>query len=155
VRRAAAAVLAAVLVTAGLTSCSSSTESYCSLLKQDRRELEKDSAGAAKPGSDTLGDTVTLLAGLQDKAPDDISGEWDTLVSALQNLEDAVKATGAKYGDLAAGKKPAGVTDGQLRAVQEAAGELSSTRVQQAASSIEQHAQDVCHVDLGGGLGAG
>ena len=154
-RRAAAAVLTGVLVAVGLTSCTSSTESYCSLLKDDQKKLQKDSADAGKPGSDALGDTVTMLSGLQDKAPDDIAGEWDTLVTALKNLEDAVKATGVGYGAFAAGKKPAGVTDGQMRAVQQAAGELSSTRVQQAASSIEQHAQDVCKVDLGGGLGTG
>jgi hypothetical protein len=153
VRRAAAAVLVVLLVSAALTSCTSSTESYCSLLKDDQAKLKKDSTDAAKPGSDALGHTVTLLTGLQDKAPDDISGEWDTLVSALKNLEDAVRATGADYGDFVTGKKPAGVTDGQFRAVQQAAGELSSTRVQQAATSIEQHAQDVCKVDLGGGLG--
>jgi hypothetical protein len=154
VRRAAAAVVATVLLSAGLTACTSSTESYCSQLKDDQKKLKSDSANAAKPGSDALGDTVSLLTGLRDKAPDDISDDWDTLVAALQNLEDAIKATGADYGAFASGKKPPGVTDGQFNAVKEAAGELSSTRVQQAATSIEQHAQDVCKVDLGGGLGA-
>ena len=154
-RRAAAAAVATLLLSAGLTACTSSTESYCSQLKDDQKKLERDSANAAKPGSNALGDTVSLLTGLQDKAPDDISDDWDTLVSALKNLEDAVKATGADYGDFVAGKKPPRVTDGQFNAVQQAAGELSSTRVQQAATSIQQHALDVCKVDLGGGLGAG
>ncbi len=46
------------------------------------------------------------------------------------------------------------MTDGQYDAVQQAVAELQSTRVQQASKSIEQHAQDVCKVDLGPGLGA-
>jgi hypothetical protein len=45
------------------------------------------------------------------------------------------------------------VTTGQYAAVQQAGEELRSTRVRQAAASIEQHAQEVCKVDLGSGLG--
>jgi hypothetical protein len=37
--------------------------------------------------------------------------------------------------------------------VQQAAAGLAGTRVRQAGASIEQHALDVCKVDLGGGLG--
>ncbi|NUR09648.1 MAG: hypothetical protein HOQ22_08775 [Nocardioidaceae bacterium] len=141
------AVLLVALLATGLTSCTSSTESYCASLKDDKKQL----TGQAAQGD--LHRTVTLLAGLRDEAPDDISGEWDTLVTAIQDLVDAVDATGAKLSQFQGGRKPAGVTTGQYRAVQQAAGELSSTRVQQAGQSIEQHALDVCKVDLGGGLG--
>lgn len=145
-----------LLVAGGLTGCGHSTESYCSSLKQDKAKLTRLAADSAKPGktgTDALGDTVGVLSGLRDDAPDDIADEWDTLVGALQGLSGAIKDSGADPSDFASGKQPAGVTVGQYKAVQQAAAELRTTRVQQAGASIEQHAQDVCKVDLGTGLG--
>ena len=156
--RRTALVVAGLLVTTGLTGCSHGTASYCSTLKHDQKKLESLATRAAKPGEQgvqALGDTVGVLSELRDEAPDDISDEWNTLVGALQGLVDAVKATGHPLGDFSAGTKPDGVTSGQYDAVQQAATELQGTRVQQAGKSIEQHAQDVCKVDLGTGLGGG
>jgi hypothetical protein len=148
-------LLAGLLVTTGLTGCSHGTGSYCSALKDDRKELTRLAAASAKPGTtgaDALGKTVNVLSGLRDRSPDDVSDEWETLVTALQGLVDAVDASGASPGDFAGGR-PEGVTTGQYDAVQQAAKELQGLRVQQASASIEQHAQDVCKVDLGTGLG--
>ena len=75
-------------------------------------------------------------------------------MQALRGLSDAIRESGADPGDFAAGGKPDGVSAGQLDAVQQAARELQDLRVQQAGTSIEQHARDVCKVDLGSsGLG--
>ncbi|CAN5611384.1 hypothetical protein BH10ACT10_BH10ACT10_27580 [soil metagenome] len=145
-----------LLVATGLTGCSGS-KSYCSTIGEDKSRLTTLSADIGKPGragADALRTTVTVLSDLRDEAPDDISDEWVTLVAALQGLVDAFRASGATPSDFAGGKKPDGVTAGQYDAVQQAVAELQGTRVQQAGKSIEQHAQDVCQVDLGpGGLG--
>ena len=153
VRRTALAA-AGVLVAAGLTGCSHGTEAYCSTLKDDQKKLAALAEQAGKPGQ-AGADAVARTVSVRDQAPDDIADEWDTLVEALQGLVDAVKATGHPLGDFAGGAKPDGVTTGQYDAVKQAASELQSTRVQQAGKSIEQHAQDVCKVDLGTGLGGG
>jgi hypothetical protein len=148
-------LLTAVLLSAGLAACGSGTDSYCSTLKDDQKRLASLSTKTAKPGrtgTEALSDTVSLLAGLRDKAPDDIRGDWDTLVEALDGLARAIKESGADPGDFRRGTRPAGVTGGQLRAVRQAAAELRATPVQQASRSIEQHAQDVCKVDLGSEL---
>jgi hypothetical protein len=144
-----------LLAATGVTGCSG-TKSYCSSLSDDEAQLTRLATDAGKPGkagAEALGETVGVLADLRDEAPDDISDEWVTLVGALQGLVEAFKASGAAPGDFAGGKQPVGVTDGQYDAVQQAVAELQSTRVQQAGKSIEQHAQDVCKVDLGSGLG--
>jgi hypothetical protein len=156
VRRTASA-LAVVLVVTGLTSCSND-DSYCAALKEDQRRLARLSADSAKPGragADALGDSVGLLSRLGDQAPEDVADEWETLVGALRGLSTAIDESGAAPRDFAGGTRPDGVTTGQYAAVRQAGEELRSTRVQQAAASIEQHAQDVCKVDLGSGLGAG
>lgn len=152
-RRALAAWLVGLAVLGCLSGCSNDTESYCSTLKDDQKQLQKLAGAANQPGSGSLDDSIDVLTELRDGAPDDISTEWSTLVAALGDLADAVTASGADLGDFGAGKPPPGVSTGQLRAVREAAAELRSTRVQQAGASIEQHARDVCKVDLGGGLG--
>ena len=140
--------LVTVLATSGLAACSGE-RSYCASLKEDRPKLQK----LSEDGADGLTKSIDLLAGLRDQAPDQISDEWKTLVAALQDLVAAVRASGADFSDFKDGKAPAGVTAGQLKAVQQAATELTQPRVEQAGKSIEQHAIDVCKVDLGGGLG--
>jgi hypothetical protein len=149
-----AALLCAVLVATGLTSCAG-TPSYCSTLKSDQKQLKRLASESAKPGSTgskALDGTVRLLSTLRDRAPSDISDDWETLVNALKGLDDAINASGAAPGDFGAGKKPKGITEGQYQSVQQAAAELQATPVQQSSTSIEQHALEVCKVDLGSGL---
>ena len=151
-----ALAVAVVLAASTLTACGGD-HSYCSTLREDKprlEELAKRTGEKGATGTAALGDTVTTLRGLRDDAPDDLADEWDTLVGALEGLRDAVEESGADASDFAGGRRPAGVTTGQYDAVVRAARELSSTRVQQAGASIEQHAQDVCKVDLGTGLGS-
>jgi len=155
--RVGAVLAVGVLLAAGLSGCSG-TKSYCASLKTDQKKLSTLATQAARPGAkgaDALGSTVRVLDGLRDQAPDDIRDQWDTVVAALQGVVDAAKATGHPLADFAGGRRPAGVTPGQLQAVRAAAAEMTGTRVQQAGQSIEQHAQDVCKVDLGSGLGGG
>jgi hypothetical protein len=149
-------LLAGTLLAAGLTGCAHGTDSYCSALAADQKQLTSLSRQSAQPGqagSRALRTTVRVLGGLNDKAPDDIADDWSTLVDALQGLVDAVDATGAAPGDFTGGRRPRGVTEGEYQSVVQAATELQSTSVQQAGKSIEQHALDVCKVDLGAGLG--
>lgn len=155
-RAGARTACAVLLLTPGLGACTSSTQSYCSTLKDDQQQLKRLAAQSAQPGprgARALTGTVALLGQLRDKAPSDVAGDWDTLVRALHGLADAIGSTGASPGDFGPGKKPTGVTAGQLQAVHQAAAELQAMPVQQAGASIEQHAQDVCKVDLGSGLG--
>jgi hypothetical protein len=155
-RRALAGGLAALMICSGLTACSKS-QSYCETLKGDRKQLAALSkqTSAKTGGSRALTRTVSLLSELRDEAPDDITADWDTLVQALDGLAEAVKASGAEPGDFRGGRRPAGVTAGQYRAVRQAAAELQATPVEQATKSIEQHALDVCKVDLSSELGTG
>ena len=156
--RAAVALGAGVLLASGLVSCTSAQESYCSALKTDQKRLATLSARTAEPGpsgSRALDRTVGLLGELRDEAPDDIHDDWVRLVEAFDGLRQAIRSSGADPGDFTGGKRPDGVTGGQLRAVQQAAAELQALPVQQASTSIEQHAQDVCKVDLGSELGTG
>ena len=154
--RRVAALASALLLATCLTSCGHGTTSYCSALRDDQgklKRLARQTGQHGARGAKALGASVDLLADLQDKAPDEVADDWTRLVQALRGLDQAVKESGASPADFATGKRPEGVTEGQYAAVQQAADKLQSTPVQQASASIEQHALQVCKVDLGSGLG--
>jgi len=151
-----AALASALLLATCLSSCGHGTKSYCSALRADQgrlKKLAKETARHDAKGAEALGGTVDLLTQLRDKAPDAVADDWKTLVQALSGLDRAVKESGAAPADFGSDKRPKGVTAGQYAAVQQAAEKLQSTPVQQAGASIEQHALQVCKVDLGSGLG--
>lgn len=148
------AAVALFLLLGVLTGCASQTEKYCSAVKDDNKTLQKLASTSGKSSGDVVGKSLDIFKDLQDKAPHDVTAEWDTFVSAWQGLSDALHSAGVDPSQLEAGKKPAGVSEAQYQAVTGAAEELRSQRVLDAAQGIERHASDVCKVELGGsGLG--
>lgn len=144
------AVLGLVAVlTAG---CASETETYCADLAERRDELTEL---AASPDAAALQETRDVLAGLRDSAPADIEDEWSTLVFAYETLVDAFDAAGTTPAEYDPQNPPEGVTAAESRRIEGAAAELGSRRVLAAADGLEQHARDVCDVDLGLGSGRG
>lgn len=144
-RRAVSTALSVVLLVT-LAGCASDTEAYCSDLRDERKTLQG------------LGGSVDTLAGFQDslevfdalaaKAPRDVADEWETFVVAWQSVVDALEAAGVSPAEITGGRRPDGVGKGELAAIRQAAEKLRSADVVQAAQGIEQHAADVCKVEL-------
>jgi len=148
-RAARALSFGGVLVCSLLSGCASSTESYCSALGAQENELA-DLAGAARnPDGDLFGDSLALFEGLREEAPDDIVDEWDTLVFAWEGVAEAFAEAEVSPQDYQPGDTSGGVTEDEAQAIADAAQELGSARVVEAGNGIEQHASDVCKVDLG------
>jgi hypothetical protein len=143
-RRLATAVAAVLLLT--LTGCGDPTEDYCSELRKDRKEfaemLESESSSAL------LGN-LPMLRDLAEKSPDDLSDEWQTYLRAIEGLDQAIERAGVEPSDFDDGKPPAGLSEGDRKAIAEAAGQITTDEVIAAASGIEQQARDVCKVNLG------
>lgn len=136
---------------AGLSSagCSSRTESYCDTLQNERQTLTGLATSAGRSGGALFDDSLEVFESLRDQAPDDIRDEWDTYVFAWQGVAAAFDRAGTTPQEYGAGDRPRGVSAAEAEAIEDAAGDLSSDRVQEAARGIEQHARDVCKVDLG------
>ncbi len=134
------------------TGCASETDAYCGDLAERRDELTEL---AASPDVDALQETRDVLGGLRDSAPADIEDEWSTLVFAYETLVEAFDTAGTSPGEYDPENPPEGVTEGEARRIEGAAAELGSRRVLAAADGLEQHARDVCDVDLGLGSGRG
>jgi hypothetical protein len=134
------------VLVASLAGCATDTERYCDTLAEKKQTLTD--LAVARDG-DVLGQTLDVLRDLRDEAPSDIEDEWSTLVFAYETLADAFDAAGTSPGDYDPASPPEGVTEQQVQRIEGAAAELRSGRVMQAADGLEQHARDVCKVDLG------
>lgn len=138
--------LAAIAVLVGfLTGCGSREGRYCGALAEEKSDLIKL---ADQKGGDVLAPTLQSFERLRSLAPGELTDEWDTLVFAYQALADAVAAAGVDPADYDPAKRPAGVTAQQARRLAAVAAKLGSTRVQEAAAGIQDHAQQVCDVDF-------
>ena len=143
-RRLVPAVLAVLLL--GLAGCGDPIEDYCSQLREDRKEfaemLDSESSSAL------LGN-LPMLRDLAEKSPDDLSDEWQTYLSAIEGLDEAIKDAGVKPSDFDDGTPPAGLSKADQKAIAEAASQITTEEVVDAATGIEQQARDVCKVNLG------
>lgn len=148
--RAAAVAVVAALVAVGVAGCSDPQEKYCSTLADEKQTLADLSGGAGAPKDGVVTRTVQVFQQLRDAAPDDVADEWDTYLNAWTALRTALDDAGAQESAFRDGKRPPGMSQADYDAISEAAADLRSTRVVEAASGIEQHARDVCKIDLGG-----
>ncbi len=89
-----------------------------------------------------------LGCGLLAAAPGDLGDEWGTLYFAWEGLADAFDAAGTTPRDYRRGETSDEVTVAEDEAIQGAAADLGSARVVEAARGIEEHAAEVCDVDL-------
>lgn len=134
----------------GLAGCSDPTDDYCATLADSKPTLDRLSARSDDPGSGALSDSIDLFERLRDASPQDIRDEWVAYVAAWQTLESALEAAGVDAGVFTDGKQPEGVGDAEYDAVRDAAENMRSQPVVDAAVGIEEHATEVCDVDLGG-----
>ena len=145
IRRLVSTALAGALLLA-LGACGDPEKSYCDALKSDQTlfaEMQDDTSGLA------LLKHRTALHALADKAPDDLTDEWQTFLGAVDAFAETLRDVGVQPGDFVDGKPPAGLSEDDRNRVATAASELSSADVVEAADGIEQHAKDVCKLQLG------
>lgn len=146
--------LAGLLLASSLAGCASQTERYCSTLKDDKAQLQKLASSADQTHGQVLQGSLAIFEDLQNKAPHDVAPDWNDFVFAWRSVVEAFAAAGTDPSRFTPDKKPAGMSTGQFQAIKQAAAELGSQKVQAAAARIEDHAQVVCKVSLGGsGLG--
>ena len=125
-------------------------DDYCATLRDSNAELAAVVGESAESATGSFADSLEVLERLAEDAPDQIAGDWSTLVIALRGLRDAFVEAGidldeaeVRVDDLAQASPEA------QAAVTTAATELRSPAVGRATASIEDHAQQVCGVQLG------
>jgi hypothetical protein len=143
-RRLVVAVI--LLVPLALAGCGDQEKAYCSALEARQQlfgEMQDDASGLG-----LLKHRATLHA-LGAKAPDDLSDEWQTFLGALDAFAKTLDDAGVEPDDFVDSQPPAGLSEAERTTIANAASELSSADVVEAANGIEQHAKDVCKLQLG------
>jgi len=118
---------------------------YCDVV-QDRQQELTDILSTGKP--DVLIRALDIFRSLQDRAPDDISDEWQQLVRAIEALDAALSDAGVDAATYDRDHPPPGLTGKQRAAIDAAARELGGKATNDAFASIRQQVKDVCHTAL-------
>jgi hypothetical protein len=139
-------LLALALLVLPLAACGNDEGGYCSALEADQErfaEMQEDTSGLG------LLNQRSTLGSIAEKAPDDLRDEWQTFLGALDTFSDTLDEIGVEPDDFVGGRPPAGLSEPDRTRIANAANELSSGDVVAAANGIEQHAKDVCKLQLG------
>jgi hypothetical protein len=123
-----------------------SFDQYCADLKSHQKEM---SAMLDSSSSSALLSHLPMLRDLADKSPPDLTDEWQVFLGAVDDLDKAIKSAGVKPSDFKDGKPPPGLSVSDRKAIADAASQIDTQQVAQAATGIEQEGRDVCKVNLG------
>jgi len=143
--RYAAAALALVLTAAALAGCGDRYSGYCSSVSDHQEQLAQT---LGQGGGAALFQALPTLTDLRDKAPADIRGDWDQLVTSIQGLQSALQAAGVDPSTYDRKHPPAGVTAAQKAQIDAAARALGGADTTAAAERIQDEVRDVCHTPL-------
>jgi hypothetical protein len=143
---AALALLAGLL--AGCGGGDGADSAYCSTLEDERKELTRLADQAGTPGTDVLTPTLQALGRLRQASPQELRDEWDTVYYAWDAMVDAIEEAGVDPADYRPGRTPDGVSADAARRLGEVAAQLGSGRVVEASKGLEDHAREVCEVEL-------
>lgn len=119
---------------------------YCSEV-----EAQRSAVGAALGAGERTGLIRALpsFEALADKAPDDISDEWSTVLAKVTALRDALAAADVDPASYDAAKPPQGLDEADRKAIQAAGIGLGSQEMARALAGVQQQARDVCKTPLG------
>lgn len=139
-------LLAAVLLAGLLTGCGGdSKDDYCDAVKEHQTELS-DIISTGEP--DALINALDIFHDLQDKAPGDITDEWQQLVGRIEALQDALDDADVDAATYDREDPPEGLSVEQKARIDAAAKELGSGTTLRALQDLGQQARDVCQTPL-------
>lgn len=139
-------LVALTVLTAGLTAgCGSQRDDYCAAVEQHQEELTKITGAG---GQDSLLQALDVFEDLQDQAPDDITDEWQQVVSRIEALRDALADAGVDPATYDRADPPSGLSEQDRASIDAAAEELGAGPTLAALQGLDQQARDVCHTPL-------
>jgi hypothetical protein len=142
VRRVAVVVLLLPML---LSGCGSDQDGYCDAVSSHQKELS-ETLGSGR--SDALLQALDTFRDLADRAPSDITDEWQQLIRSIEDVRQAMGDAGVDPATYDRNNPPAGLSDEQKKAIDDAAARLGSGETLQALKDVDQQVRDVCHTPL-------
>jgi hypothetical protein len=143
-------VAAAIVLAGGLASCSEDPEeAYCEAVREQSGKLDDLAAEVDEPGTDVLGGTLESLRTMGAVAPPELDDEYTTVLNAFEALVDAVADAGIDPAEYDRKETLGELDPADARRLRQSAASLGSARVADASLGIEDHAEQVCGVDIG------
>jgi hypothetical protein len=133
------------LVVPLLVACGSDEDGYCDAVKDHQQRLS-EIAGSGKP--DAMLQSLDIFHDLADRAPSDISDEWQQVVGSVEALQEAIDAADVDAATYDRDDPPSGLSAEQKKAIDGAAARVGGAETLQAIQDLDQQARDVCHTPL-------
>ena len=142
------ALVGALLIGTSLTACGGGDGgAYCDDLQSAATTFEDVDSGSVEK-LDGAFDTFHQLA---EEAPDDIKDDWKVIDDAISGVETALSDAGLSFSDLPkiqAGEMPDGADPTKLQGLSSSFTALSDEKFAEASQAIDEHATDVCEIEL-------
>lgn len=144
-RRAVAVGVVSALALTLLGGCADQQEDYCGAVREHQEEL---TGIVSDGGQDSLLRALDIFRDLQGRAPDDISDEWQQVVSRVETLDETLRDAGVDPATYDRKSPPPGLSDQDRARIDGAARELGSGTTIAALEALDQQARDVCQTPL-------
>ena len=136
------ASLAALLLAVTMVGCQSDPfAGYCDEVATQQKTLTE---ALAQGGPTALLVALPSFEALREKSPSDLRDEWDTVVTRIQNLKEALDLAGVDPETYSADDPPEGLAASAKAKIEAAADQLASPSMANALSGVQQQARDVC-----------
>lgn len=145
-RRGRGAVAAMALVLLPIVGGCGHGPSYCGSVRDHQSEL-----GSLAHSNDptALLQALPIFQDLQDRSPDDVTADWQLLVTRIQALDTALQHADVDPTTYDAKHPPADLSSEDRALIRRAAAQLAASDTQQALETVQQEVLDVCHTPLG------
>lgn len=128
-----------------LGGCGSDRDEYCDAVRDHQQELS-EIVGSGDP--DALLKALDVFEDLQDRAPGDITDEWQQVVTSIQGLQRALEDAGVDPTTYDRDDPPAGLSADDRARIDAAAKALGSGTTLRALQDLDQQSRDVCKTPL-------
>jgi hypothetical protein len=126
-----------------------STRQYCDALKSAQQEFSAIDSGDVTPAN--LNRILDRIHSLADQAPAQVADDWQKLDGAISQLQSGLGDLGLSFEDLSDPSKLSQVDPQKLQEFGQKMQQLGGRQFDRAGNAIEQHARQVCHLNLGKG----
>jgi hypothetical protein len=140
-----ASVVVVALVLLPLAGGCGQGRSYCATVRDHQADL-----GSIAHSGDrgALISALPIFEDLRSRAPDDVSDDWQLLVTRIESLDSALRHAGVDPATYDATHPPAGLRAEDRAVIRRAAAQVAAADTQQALATVSQEVLDVCHTPL-------